>query len=403
MNASIVPVIDISPFTDEDAHDDASRARVAKQWDDAMTEIGFAIIQGHGVPPDIVAALRQGAMAFFAQDEKSKLEYTYGPYGNPLGGYTGSGTEAVSRTRDTHGSDGGGEASETKAALPDLVESFIFKPDSLKPKPMSLDAAGHAYHRELLRVLGCLHHLTAAALGLPRDFFTPFYAPHAEVSLRLAYYPPLSAEAQCSSAVRYGEHTDYTGFTILNQDESDVGDLDAGGLQVAFVPCPLATGPHLFTAASATPACVVCGYRCACAQVSGTRCCRSRVPSSSTSETFTRCWPPLTCSRDHKCTCCQNRAELTSRVNRVAGLDQWTVALNRPPSAQATRRHGRCQLASAVHPLFYRATRRRDHRGDADVRRRGAPSEVCARPGARALAEEARAIQRVMCVTAAGC
>jgi isopenicillin N synthase-like dioxygenase len=32
--------------------------------------------------------------------------------------------------------------------------------------------------------------------------------------------------------VRYGEHTDYTGFTILHQDEADVGDLAAGGLQV---------------------------------------------------------------------------------------------------------------------------------------------------------------------------
>ena len=29
-----------------------------------------------------------------------------------------------------------------------------------------------------------------------------------------------------------GAHTDYTGFTILHQDESDVGALDAGGLQV---------------------------------------------------------------------------------------------------------------------------------------------------------------------------
>ena len=33
-------------------------------------------------------------------------------------------------------------------------------------------------------------------------------------------------------AVRYGERTDYTCFTILNKDESNVSDLDDGGLQV---------------------------------------------------------------------------------------------------------------------------------------------------------------------------
>ena len=81
-------------------------------------------------------------------------------------------------------------------------------------------------------MLGCLHELTAAALGLPSDFFRPYYTPHAEVSLRLAYYPPVPEAAQQSDAVRYGEHTDYTGFTILHQDEADVGAMDAGGLQV---------------------------------------------------------------------------------------------------------------------------------------------------------------------------
>ena len=44
--------------------------------------------------------------------------------------------------------------------------------------------------------------------------------------------PPLSTTQQTSSAVRYGAHTDYTGYTILCQDDNDVGALDAGGLQV---------------------------------------------------------------------------------------------------------------------------------------------------------------------------
>ena len=228
-STSAVPMIDISPFVEPSAHDDAARARVATEWDRAMTEVGFAMITGHGVAPAVIDALREGAAKFFTQPADVKTSYYYGPYGNPLGGYTGMGVEAVSRTRDEHGSDGGAE-SELKAALPDLVESYIFKPEVTdKPKPPALREAGAAYHRELLRVLGCLHHVTAAALGLPRDFFDPYYTPCASVSLRLAYYPPVPEASQASSAVRYGEHTDYTGFTILHQDEADVGAMDAGG------------------------------------------------------------------------------------------------------------------------------------------------------------------------------
>jgi isopenicillin N synthase-like dioxygenase len=227
-----VPIIDISPFVDESAHDDAARKHVAEMWDKAMTDVGFAIIKGHGVAPEVISGLRDGAKTFFSQDASAKLAYNFGPYGNPLGGYTGMGTEAVSRTRDEHGSDGGTDTDKVKAAAADLVESFIFKPESPKPKPESLANVGDVYHSELLRVLGCLHHVTAAALDLPKDFFDPFYTPSASVSLRLAYYPPIPPEAQSSSAVRYGEHTDYTGYTLLHQDESDIGDMNAGGLQV---------------------------------------------------------------------------------------------------------------------------------------------------------------------------
>ena len=65
-------------------------------------------------------------------------------------------------------------------------------------------------------------------------FINVYCAPHepATVLCRLSYYPPLSPDNQLSSAIWYGEHTDYTWCTILHKDESNVGDLDDGGLQV---------------------------------------------------------------------------------------------------------------------------------------------------------------------------
>ena len=142
--ADTVPIIDISPFVDEAAHDDESRERVAEMWDKAMTDVGFAIIKGHGVAPEVITGLRDGAKAFFSQDASAKLAHSFGPYGNPLGGYTGMGTEAVSRTRDAHGSDGGTDATKVKSAAADLVESFIFKPESPKAKPECLAQVGNA-------------------------------------------------------------------------------------------------------------------------------------------------------------------------------------------------------------------------------------------------------------------
>ena len=237
----MVPLVDISPFVDHASYDDESRRRIADEWDDAMTNVGFAIIKGHGVDARTISELRRGAMEFFAEDASIKSAYDHGPYGTSLGGYTGVGIEAVSRTRDVHGSDGGaGNVSDQHydnaaiAAPPDLVESFVYKPESSMPKPPALEMPGAAYHDALLRVLDALHELTAASLGLPSDYFVPYYVPHDPdtVSLRLSYYPPLSPEDQTSSSIRYGSHTDYTGYTILHQDMSDVGDLDAGGLEV---------------------------------------------------------------------------------------------------------------------------------------------------------------------------
>ena len=53
-----VPIVDISPFVNVNAHDEEERRRVASEWDMAMTHVGFAIIVGHGVDPNIISELR---------------------------------------------------------------------------------------------------------------------------------------------------------------------------------------------------------------------------------------------------------------------------------------------------------------------------------------------------------
>jgi isopenicillin N synthase-like dioxygenase len=57
-----VPVIDISDFA---RGDDPSRFRIARQVSTALEEIGFLVVQGHGVNPKTIAALREEAWRFF--------------------------------------------------------------------------------------------------------------------------------------------------------------------------------------------------------------------------------------------------------------------------------------------------------------------------------------------------
>jgi isopenicillin N synthase-like dioxygenase len=81
--------------------------------------------------------------------------------------------------------------------------------------------------------------ISALALGLDEDFFGPYYGRMMH-NLRLARYPD-QTEPPLPGQFRNGQHTDFTGFTILRPD------LAPGGLQVlspgnAWIDVPAAPG-----------------------------------------------------------------------------------------------------------------------------------------------------------------
>ena len=100
-DALVVPVIDISPFVAAaaasstiDAKEDLQEQcnETAKEWDQAMSTVGFALIVGHGVDPSTIENLRKGLRSFFEdQSIDYKSGFLYGPYGGPKGGYTAGG------------------------------------------------------------------------------------------------------------------------------------------------------------------------------------------------------------------------------------------------------------------------------------------------------------------------
>src|SRR5438132_11848232 len=114
-----VPVIDITAYW---TGVDASKRDVARQIGEACRDIGFLVIAGHRVPPDLIAAVDDVSREFFdlPLDEKMKVVR---PAPDVTRGYIPMEGESVARSRGEY-------------APGDLNESFRIGP---------VDAAGVAF------------------------------------------------------------------------------------------------------------------------------------------------------------------------------------------------------------------------------------------------------------------
>jgi len=178
----------------------------------------IAIIVGHGVPLESIVNMQSDAKEFFTQSKEEKLKSHFNLcYGK--GGYVPVGTESVARTRE-----------DTNPVPPDIVESLEFleggKDNDVVPGyPKTLESTIHNYHKNLQFLLVRSMEISALSLGLPRKYFAPYFTkPFCKI--RLAYYPPQDKIKPKENQVRYGAHTDYTGFTFLRPD------VEVGGLEI---------------------------------------------------------------------------------------------------------------------------------------------------------------------------
>jgi isopenicillin N synthase-like dioxygenase len=208
-----LPIIDISAFRAGDEEE------CAKAWDTAFSTQGACIVIGHGITNSLVNVMLQESSDWFSKTEQDvKNTFNHGPYGNPKGGYSGIGLEAVAASMD-------GASAKGKV---DPVESFVFmgKPsDHIDPSGNKLDSKSFPHADEYLqRVTDLrqkLHRVACVALGIEdKAYFEPLYSdPEHADAFRLAFYPP--EEQHNGSGVRYGAHTDYEDMTILKPDYND--------------------------------------------------------------------------------------------------------------------------------------------------------------------------------------
>ena len=201
----------------------ADAATLAKALDKAFSEIGFCYFRSIGVDQALVDGAFGASRRFHAQSREAKDAIAMNRFHR---GYMAPKTSIIQTS------------SVAKVTKPNDSESFMLMHEVAADDPRfgrPLDgpnlwpelpgfhepvvAYEQAMHQFCLRLLKPL----ALALGLPRDWFGPFFE-QPTTFLRLLHYPPHAPDAD-DDAFGSAPHTDYGFITILCQDSQ-------GGLEV---------------------------------------------------------------------------------------------------------------------------------------------------------------------------
>ena len=220
---SEIPCIDIGVFRAGDPD-----GRVARAWGRAFEEVGFATIVGHGIPEATVARCYDAVMRFYDLPLADKLRWDAGQRVKTRG-YLPVGIESVALTRGDDKPADLCEALVFYGVNSDIAAGFEGTRSALTgniypSEPPELAAAIRGYFLAVYRLSYVLMRISARALGLPEDYFEPYYD-RQRATLRAVHYPD-QPEEPAPGQLRYGAHSDYGGLTILRQDAAP------GGLQV---------------------------------------------------------------------------------------------------------------------------------------------------------------------------
>jgi isopenicillin N synthase-like dioxygenase len=238
-----VPVIDIGPYRDGGA---AERRAVAHAVGRACTDIGFLVIGGHGVSPELIDAVDRTSRAFFDLPLSEKMRVAR-PAPDVTRGYIPIEGESVARSQ--------GDA----AAPGDLNESFMvgpvgahrdayftasaagkhFYPNLWPERPAELRLLYEECYRAMSALAVDIMRLFALALDLPEPFFDDKIDRHIS-RLRVRNYPAPTTPPK-PGQLRVGAHADYGSLTILKA-EANPGGLEVRNAIGEWVTVPIVPG-----------------------------------------------------------------------------------------------------------------------------------------------------------------
>ncbi len=223
-----VPIIDIAPFAHGSA---ADKLAVATAVDQACRDIGFLVIQGHGVSPELINTVRRVSRDFFDLSLAEKQRVAR-PAKDVARGYIGLDEESLARSRDpsAYGSDLNeslmigpvDEVPSDYALAPEAGQHFA--PNIWPENRPGLQEAYTAYYRAMGDLAQTLMRIFAVALKLPEQHFDSLIDRHIS-RLRVRNYPAQVTQPM-PGQIRAGAHSDYGSLTILAAEDKP------GGLQV---------------------------------------------------------------------------------------------------------------------------------------------------------------------------
>ena len=187
---------------------ETSLADAAQQLGDSFRLTGFAVVEGHGIPPATIDAAAAAAQHFFALPEADKRRY-HQPGCAGQRGYTPFGIETAKGASLSDLKEFWHVGRDLPAGHPfrHIMAENIWPDDTVpafRPAMQALFAAFEQTGRRLLQAI-------AVHLGRPPDFFGHAVSDGNSI-LRLLHYPPVDAAAQ---AVRAGAHEDINVITLL--------------------------------------------------------------------------------------------------------------------------------------------------------------------------------------------
>jgi len=214
---SEIPIIDVAPFL---TGNEEQKNRVAEDFNSACSNVGFVVLTGHGIDPDLPDCVFDTARDFFDLpfDEKLKVRKLDGPSG---AGYHPLLTEANDRDQGPDGPE-------------DYRESFgLGRADRpcgaynrWPTQPAALQKVCTDYYSAAENLSAQMARLCARALRLSDDYFGDKVNLHD--SMMLLHHYPEQKTPPLPNQLRSGAHRDLTFFTLLRTERQH----RPGGLQV---------------------------------------------------------------------------------------------------------------------------------------------------------------------------
>lgn len=215
----LLPVIDLAGLWSPDL---ADRMIVAKAIDEACSDIGFFLIEGHGVDAGLVERMVDVTAAFFAQPDSVKSQLVSATGSHYRGwSMTEDGGDPPVRVRESFEVGRWDSADDIAAAGYDRDWIEHTEPN-IWPADAEFVVTWKEYYASLQSLAERLNEAMALALGLPEDWFS------SRLRRQTSYlsgnlYP---AQPRVAGARRLGAHSDIGILTILWTDQS------TGGLEV---------------------------------------------------------------------------------------------------------------------------------------------------------------------------